>query len=294
MEIVLIFNGLGNQMSQYAFYLSKLRYNLKCRAIFDPGSKSSHNGLEIERLFGIELNKSLLSRFFGHFWHKCLVRRKLAKVIRPFGIKTVIEPNTYDYNPKNITDSPAGLTFYWGGWHSEKYFKDIREDILEIFKFPVVKNISECDCRYNKWLETIINDEKSVSVHIRRGDYLSEPKTSPYQYYLCPTEYYKKAIAYFKQRLNKPSFYVFSNDIEWCRQNIGTDDIHYIDCNSGINSWRDMSLMTQCRHHIVANSSFSWWGAWLSKHNGVTIRPEKFLTNAENPDYYPESWIVIK
>lgn len=281
-------------MSQYAFYLSKLRYNLKCRAIFDPGSKSNHNGLEIERLFGIELNKSLLSRIFGHFWHKCLARRKLAKVIRPFGIKAVIEPNTYDYNPQNITDSPAGLTFYWGGWHSEKYFKDIRDEILNIFTFPIVENRSEEDVKYNKWLKIINADDNSVSVHIRRGDYLSEPKDTPYQYYHCPIEYYTKAIEFFKLKFNTPSFYVFSNDIEWCRIHLGTERINYIDCNLGHNSWRDMCLMTKCRNHIVANSSFSWWGAWLSKHNGITVRPEKFLTNVENPDYYPESWILIE
>jgi hypothetical protein len=183
------------------------------------------------------------------------------------------------------------LTFYIGGWHSEKYFKSIEDEIKNTFKFPKVVDSPE----YNEWFAKINGDDNSVSLHIRRGDFIVVGKNGQMPFAgVCTTEYYKKAIDYIRQRVANPNFYVFSDDIKWCMETFGTDGMNYVTCNSGINSWRDMSLMSLCRHHINANSTFSWWAAWLSPHkDGITIRPKYFQKDKETKDFYPDRWIEL-
>jgi hypothetical protein len=117
MDIVVVFNGLGNQMSQYAFYLAKRHRDPSCRAIFNPQSKHEHNGLELERLFGIGLNRTLTDRLLACFFGYIYNRRFVPRVFRCLGIRTVKEPQNYDYMPQ-LRDEKAGgwMNFYWGGW----------------------------------------------------------------------------------------------------------------------------------------------------------------------------------
>lgn len=141
------------------------------------------------------------------------------------------------------------------------------------------------------WKDSIEKDEHSCSLHIRHGDFLKDKKWAN----AISANYYEDAIAYMREHLSQlPTFYVFSNDIEWCREKFGEDGFCYIDCNSGNDSWQDMYLMSRCRNHINANSSFSWWGAWLSPHEiGITICPKAFISTMATKDVYPESWIKI-
>ena len=144
--------------------------------------------------------------------------------------------------------------------------------------------------------QTILSDDNSVSLHIRRGDYLSIPASSIRQPGgIATIEYYKKAIEYMLSIKPQSTFYVFSNEIEWCKKVFDGLKMVFIDCNRKNYSWRDMYLMSICRHHIIANSTFSWWGAWLCKHKGsITICPERFIQKYETKDIYPENWIKIK
>lgn len=293
MDIVVVFNGLGNQMSQYAFFLSKKKRGCKCLCIFDPRSKSRHNGLELEKLFGIELSNGakvwlyteLLKRINGR------IIRRIAKLM---GINIICEPINYDYSDAFLRQGKGWLNYYIGGWHSEKYFKYIREDILRSFSFPVWK---EEDTAFLSIVNNIKEHyDQSVSLHIRRGDYLKS-KPGDWYYYgdVATPDYYKKAESYIESKLKSPTYYVFSDDIEWCKSNFTGNNYVFVDCNNAINSWRDMFLMSKCKHHIIANSSFSWWGAWLSEDkDGITIRPDRFLANVETKDFYPESWIAIR
>lgn len=292
MDIVIIFNGLGNQMSQYAFYLAKKQRTPRCKVMFDISSKDNHNGLELEQLFGIKLNRSITMDLIN-FVFRVIRRFRLTRFVRLLGIKIIYEPLSYTFDSNNLNNKNVPISIFIGGWHSEKYFKSMQKQLQALYQFPNVDENTQEGREYNQWLKIIKEDEISVSLHIRRGDYLTESSDSPYQYYICPMEYYLEAIQYFLRNYKNPNFYVFSNDIEWCKNNIKAQNLNFINCNSGKNSWRDMSLMTQCRHHIVANSSFSWWGAWLSPHNGVTIRPKRFLNNHDTPDYYPQSWITL-
>lgn len=287
MDVVRIFNGLGNQMSQYAFYYAKKKRHpfRTCYITNLYDSENVHNGYELDRLFGIKKNKlkefflarfikSHTSQFFGYklFWH-------LSQLIE--------EPTNYDYMPDYKAPSrKLGFTFYWGGWHSEKYFAEYREDLLRVFHF----NEDMLNASSKDWKEKINNDSHSCSLHIRRGDFLKQKKWAD----AITPEYYTRAIAYMKEKDPEMHFYVFSNDVNYCRKTFGESGFHFIDCNSGLDSWQDMFLMSKCHHHINANSTFSWWGAWLCAYaDSITIVPKAFISTMETKDIYPDSWIKL-
>lgn len=292
MDIIIVFNGLGNQMSQYAFYLAKKRFNSNCYVVFDPKSVSTHNGLELENIFEIKLNSSFFDKVISCFYGYILNRRIINRVFNIIGVRIIYESKNYDYQNSILKSSPKGVNFYWGGWHSEKYFKSIEQEIKNTFKFPSV-----CDSPiFNEWLRKISFDDNSVSIHVRRGDYLDKPSDPFYQFNgVCTIDYYKKAIAYIQTKIVSPNFYIFSNDVDWCMQTFGIESMYYIDCNKGKDSWRDMYLMSECRHHINANSTFSWWAAWLSPYlDGIVLRPKFFIKDIETKDFYPAEWTVIE
>ena len=111
---------------------------------------------------------------------------------------------------------------------------------------------------------------------------------------ICTEMYYAKAITYICNKIDQPSFFVFSNEIDWVKNNVDIPNPTYIDFNNGADSWQDMFLMSQCKHNIIANSSFSWWGAWLnSGQEKLVIAPKKWFNNHEINDIVCESWIKI-
>ena len=135
-----------------------------------------------------------------------------------------------------------------------------------------------------------MGDQPSLSVHIRRGDYVTHPKYKD----ICSLDYYHSAIAKVLEQEPRCQIFVFSDDLEWCKQNLAQYHCHFIDHNWGANSYKDMQLMSLCHHHIIANSSFSWWGAFLSKKEGSTIAPKKWKNNMEGTrQLIPPHWIQI-
>lgn len=289
MDVVVIFNGLGNQMSQYAFYLAKKRHSPKTVAIFDYGNAFNHNGYELEKLFGIRILGGLIARLLLIFFNSS--RYNKHKIfVKLFKLRTFREPRNYDFTEEMLRPGPFGINFYWGGWHSEQYFKPIEREVNDVFRFPL-----DSDTAYARWQERICGAGNSVSLHVRRGDYVN---ISPDDYYqfggVATLEYYRKAIDYLREAVGKCSFFVFSDDIPWCREQFGDEGMEYVDCNSGQNSWRDMCLMTMCKHHINANSTFSWWGAWLNADpDGIVVRPRWFIRDVVTEDFYPENWHVL-
>lgn len=287
MDVVRIFNGLGNQMSQYAFYYAKKRLH-PLRTSFISNlyeSENAHNGYELERLFGIKpckLKEIILRRFIESH-HKPFFGYKLFWHLTHF----VKEPANYDYLPILLQpSSKRGFTFYWGGWHSEKYFATYREDLLRVFRFRE----EMLNAQSINWRDQIQTDHHSCSLHIRRGDFLTQKKWAD----AISPHYYEDAIAYMKEQDKQTQFYVFSNDIAYCKKKLGGGSFCYVDCNKGAESWQDMFLMSQCRHHINANSTFSWWGAWLGQYaDSITIVPKAFVSTMETKDIYPEKWIKL-
>ncbi len=175
-----------------------------------------------------------------------------------------------------------------GFFQSEKYFVSYRKIILKLLKFPKIKN---------KLLQSyldLIKNRNSVAIHIRRGDYFNNPKVR-YFHGILGDNYYKKSINYIKRKIKNPLFFIFSDDINLVKKTLfflKKEKHIFIDTKSSIN---DLHLMSSCKHFIIANSTFSWWGAWLSKKKYKIICAPKRWVRAKipTPDIIPESWVKI-
>lgn len=290
MEYVIIFNGLGNQMSQYAFFLAKKKLNPQCRILIID-DKNSHNGYELDKVFGIRNKETFFDRIIKVLYLKFYRKHYCRWILNIINFHVVREALNYDYNPDNFKSINKGICLYWGGWHSEKNFINIREVVSKTFSFPEPINL---DTEYFDVLNKIRQSYNSVFLHVRRGDYINIPSEDYYQFGGVATDdYYHKAVEYIKKKIDNPVFFIFSNDIDWCKNNLKLDHSTLVSCNQGKDSWRDMQLMSECRHHIMANSTFSWWGAWLSKHKGIIVHPRWFIRDVETKDFYPKRWISI-
>ena len=268
---VILSGGLGNQMFQYAFALALRNrgYHVKMDASLYNYAQM-HNGYELERVFGID-EKIVCKEGIHLLWLRFLMKGYLplfaSKDKACFSQQVLCSPQKYMF----------------GYWQSECYFYDIEQDIRNLFSF---KNID----RRNDVLGREMNNCNSVSIHIRRGDYESHGMT------ILEAEYYRKAIVMIKKKINSPVFYVFTDDTSVAKSILDSIEKQYqvIDFNRGQDSYKDMFLMSQCRHHIVANSSFSWWGAWLSQYpSKIVIAPS--VWNNKNKMFHPQpaSWVLI-
>ena len=289
MDVIIIFNGLGNQMSQYAFYLQK-KNNSKS-TYFIPFCRD-HNGLELDRVFGINTKEALVQKIL-YILFRILLTDKVSiisfpvkRILNLFKCKIVKE--NFDYNFKSDFMNPSnGITFYYGGWHTDKYFIEAKNSILGSFDFAEVN-----DQENKSYIDKIVETE-SVSLHVRRGDFLNADNINLFGD-VCTKAYFEKAIALIETKVANPYFFIFSNDLVWVKENLIIKNVTYVDCNSGKDSWKDMCLMSLCKHNIVANSTFSWWGAWLNKNSDkIVVCPSRFLKNDTFTDVYPDSWAKI-
>ena len=290
MDIIVIFNGLGNQMSQYAFFLKKKSMCPKTEFITFC---SDHNGLELESVFNIDcritIKKHLLYLIF-----RLLLTEKFKVILFPIkfflkliGCKLIRENFNYKFNDGFLKFN-SGLNFYIGGWHSEQYFSSECKRIVENFNFHNPK----LDTKNEEILDLIFNTN-SVSFHVRRGDFLTVDNIELFGE-ICNIEYYNCAIAEIEKYIDMPHYFVFSNDLDWVKSNIKFSNVTFVEGNKGSNSWIDLYLMTKCKSNIIANSSFSWWGAWLNQNlNKIVICPSKFSIIDINSDVYPNGWIKI-
>ena len=292
MNIILIFNGLGNQMSQYAFYHAKSKFANNCKIIYYSDIKRQHNGLELTDLFGIPLDNKIEDRFLKLLSWLLIKASRFPYLLRFFSmfrIRLIKEAANYDFNKKYLEENKKGLNIFYGGWHSEKYFKLNRKELKKIFSFPENK----LDKKIKELSKEIESNEVSVSMHVRRGDYISK-KGAKFWAGICDEKYYKNGIKYFKEKFVNPVFYIFSDDIEWCKKTFKGSEFKFVETSNKLNAWNDMYLMTLCKHHINANSTFSWWGAWLSKDSSITLRPKYFQNQKICKDLYPEDWVVLE
>lgn len=289
MDVIIIFNGLGNQMSQYAFYLQKK--NIHKSTYFIPFC-ADHNGLELDKVFGINCKESIKQKLL-YILFRILLTDKVKIISTPLKqflkwLNCKIVKENFDYNFKKDYMTPSkGITFYYGGWHSEKYFLDSKENIDKAFEFNPPNDKENLECIDE------IEKTNSVSIHVRRGDFLNADNINLFGD-VCTKEYFVKAITEIESKINNPHFFIFSNDLEWVKDNLNLNNVTYVSWNSGKNSWKDMYLISLCKCNIIANSTFSWWGAWLNKNSGkIVVSPSRFLKNDTFTDVYPDSWVKI-
>lgn len=135
-----------------------------------------------------------------------------------------------------------------------------------------------------------------MSLHVRRGDYVSDARTHA-TLGVCSLDYYRAAVRYIADHVEAPEFFVFSDDIAWAQANLELGHpCHYVDHNRGAESYNDMRLMSLCRHHIIANSSFSWWGAWLNpRADKVVVAPARWFAGGNRvvDDLFPPGWVRL-
>jgi hypothetical protein len=285
MKIVKIIGGLGNQMFQYAFYLALKQFCTDIKVDLSAfQSYELHNNFELNRIFNIKFdtaskkNRLNLSYQGNEFYIRVI--RKLCK----YKNTEFIEPHLGFFEQVFRLD---GDTYYDGYWQSYKYFCNIEDLIRTSFEFSNIK--SEKNLRCIKQIST----SNSIGIHIRLGDYVNNPVYAD----ICTVEYYKKAINHMRNNVINPVFYIFSNDISYCMNNLDIlGGCYFIDWNTGYNSYLDMYLMSHCKHNIIANSSFSWWAAWLNtSEDKIVIAPSRWLndTRININDILLPAWIKL-
>ena len=296
MIITRLTGGLGNQMFQYAAGRAlALRLGVPLKLDISwfaamGGATPREYMLPIFPITATEAAPEEIERA------ACCKRHILAKLLRrpkKRGRHYIVEPS-YNYWPGFVSlSAPAYLDGYW---QQEKYFADIAEVIRRDFTFPSFV----CPEAENLAAE-IASSPKAVCIHIRRGDYLANPATNQV-HGLCSPEYYKKALATLAAKLGSGlKLFAFTDEPAWVRENFDTRGypatvIGFPEHQA--EPWHDMHLMSLGAHHVLANSSFSWWGAWLAEgthEGGLTIAPERWfaLEKMRNDTPVPMRWITI-
>lgn len=283
MIMVKLKGGLGNQMFQYAtglFLASKNNEELKLdvTGYEDPRHANSDTPRKY-RMYAFNLSGNVATS------------EEAFKARNPYGIfskglrffnQRILKKYYKDYDSKFLKKSHKYVEGYF---QSEKNFLPIADKIRREF---TIKNESE-DFHVEK---NKIDKTKSVSVHIRRGDYVNDKATSNY-FGLYSKEYYEKAMALMELKIEAPIFYFFSDDINWVKGEFGEQSNFNFISNTKLEDYEELMLMASCSHNIIANSSFSWWGAWLNPNPNKLVIALKKWVNA-NPDPHlniiPEVW----
>ena len=266
MIITKIKGGLGNQLFQYAVGRAVALHH-KVPLKFDLSTFKTyklHNGYRLDQ-FAIQAdiatdNEIINLKGGNNVLYSAL--RKAGLVKR----KSYFKEKRSSYFDEGIFKN--NFVYLDGYWQNELYFSAIRELLLVELSPNCSLNNSSC-----AYLESI-KENNSVSLHVRRGDYLNLKNIN-----VLDVGYYKKAVEYVRKIVENPTFFIFSDDLEWCKSSLGfLDDCIYVDYTQ--TEIDDLKLMSFCRHNIIANSSFSWWGAWLNKNpNKTVIAPKGWLLN---------------
>ncbi len=199
-----------------------------------------------------------------------------AKVFRKFYVQ-------YDHS---ITTQTGDL-YLDGFFQDQRYFKDIEGTIRK--EFILKEQMSE---PARKVAEKIAASENSASIHIRRGDYVTDAKANAH-HGTCGPEYYAEAFKVLRNKVGPCTFFVFSDDIDWVKENMNLENATYVS-SPEIRDYEELILMSLCSHNVIANSSFSWWGAWLNANpEKIVIAPHRWTAKSSNNDIIPSSWIKI-
>lgn len=300
MKIVNIIGGLGNQMFQYAFALSlKERFpgedvlidTTHFNHIFVRKFRGAnlHNGYEIEKVFpNAKLKHASCWQLMRVTWY--MPNYLLSRVVRrglPKRKTEYIQPLSASFTHLPEVYNIKGDCYYEGIWESVKNYIPCRDVIQQTFAH------SEPDDEINRSYINQMEASDSVGIHIRRGDYLYEPAFMN----ICDVDYYEHAIGEILSDKRQHEFYIFSNDMPWCQKHIAPllkgYKLVFVNNNEGKDACWDMFLMTHCKDLVIANSSFSWWGAFLNKRNGRVVAPKKWVNREAEYDIWLDNWIRL-
>jgi hypothetical protein len=286
MIITRIIGGLGNQMLQYAYAkaLQQKGHEVKIDiSAFE--TYKLHGGYQLDK-YNIDLDSSTKDendKFYKNTFFYKVLRRFGMDFSRRIKEKSLLFDNRF----LEIEDN----SYLDGYFQCEKYFKDIREIILK--QFTINQEVSN----YTKEIENKIqNSQNSCSLHIRRGDFVNSTNINIHG--ACDIEYYKKAMKYLEEKVENINYFIFSDDIEWVKENLAIQNAIYIDSKEKRIPHEDIYLMSLCKNNIIANSSFSWWGAWLNQNEKkMVIAPKRWFADdkleSQSKDIVCESWVKI-
>ena len=275
--------GLGNQMFQFAaaFTVAKRKQVDLFLDLSWLDTRNLHNGFELENVFDIYSKVNFLKKDF--IFKNINIGRYLAKF--DFKLKTFEEPH---FHFSSEIFNISNHVYLKGYWQSELYFREYSNELKKIFIFS--KNINESISS----IKNEIYNSNSISIHIRRGDYVSKKNIN---HYIDLKNFYLKAAKNVARQTTNPIFFIFSDDPGWVSKNFKLEyPYKIVNINNGINSFKDMYLMSLCKHNIIANSSFSWWAAWLNnnEHKMVFAPKNWFKDKSINKkNLYPISWITV-
>lgn len=288
MVVTKLMGGLGNQLFQYAAARHIAEINnaeLKIDvSFFETYELHTYSiwAFNIQERFASKGEVAALS-----ISEQGIAQRSVRRALRlsPKRAQTHIREKQFHFDP-DILKLPGGVCLD-GYWQSEKYFIDIEGIIRREF------TVKTKQCGKDKELAELISSCESTSLHIRRGSYLHPPYNSTHG--ICKLDYYFRCVEILTKSVKNPHFFVFCDDPEWARHNLKLPyPVTYVEHNGPDKDYEDLRLMSQCKNHIVANSTFSWWGAWLSPYKEKTVfAPRKWFAKSDinTEDLIPSGWI---
>ena len=290
MILVELNGGIGNQMFQYAAAKSlALHHKTILKLDISPGTDKSMPQELKPRPFELHyfnLPDQVASASEVESFITTSAFSKIKEKTKPNHKRRVYREPFFHYD-NNFYNTEADV-YLKGLWQSEKYFNPFKENIRSIFEFKndTVNTFQDFPCR--------LKEQNSVSIHVRRGDYLA--KVSLEVLGLIPLEHYQHAIELINSKIPNPSFYFFSDDIQWVKENFPIPNATYVSGDIGNNHVEELYLMSQCKHNIIANSSFSWWGAWLNNNpDKIVVAPKNWFNKGpkDTQDLIPQGWLKI-
>lgn len=292
MIVVRLTGGLGNQLFQYALG-RRIAIDRKQKLFLDislfPGIKTRSYKLDNYNICAEVMPSEKIEDFTYHSNRNLFsLGLRCAQRFIPYYRRRIFAEQFFHFDPNIFRIGKSA--YIKGNFQSEKYFTTIK-GLLQTELTPRL----QIDEGYLNYQENIVASN-SVSLHIRRGDYVSNPRIYD-KHGVCPISYYKQAVRLITENYSNAKFFVFSDDIEWAKNILDfirdKQIIEHFE-NSNHSDVQELWLMSQCKNHVIANSSFSWWGAWLSKNdNKLIVAPRKWFLNSphDTKDLIPESWI---
>ncbi len=284
--IAKIYGGLGNQLFQYATG-RRLAFITESELLLDITwfTRKKNGGTTRKYELGaLPINARICSGY-----ENIICRLTYSGLARRMGIKTPFElvlDNEKGVFSGSVLNMESGILLY-GHWQSEKYFEDVADLIRS--------ELQDFSCFDNRDKDVVnkIKNTNSVAIHVRRGDYVTSPDAAA-THGICPLSYYAKAVKFISKKVNNPCYFIFSDDPDWAMNNLKTVGGEvFIMRNNLDNPIVDLNLMALCKHQIIANSSFSWWGAWLNTNPmKIVIAPKQWFLNdkIKSSDLIPDAW----
>ena len=291
--IIPVRGGLGNQMFIYAFSLYLKSNNIRPLLIWHEYIfTKQHNGVELFDVFDININNHSKNQVYlfliiNKSFFPLIIKRIIGRIFRSKYIFTKYYKQSSPYNFDNLLlNIKSGKYYLDGFWQNYMYLSSIRERVLESFSFRLPTNIAQ-----NIYLKKILTSN-SVSIHIRRGDYLFAEFED--LNVLKSMDYFLKAISYIEVNCESPLFFIFTDDMIWAKKEFRAGKYIFVEGNINKESYLDIYLMTRCKHNIIANSTFSWWGAWLNINpDKIVVAPQKWTKEVNSSQLCPPEWILL-